>query len=107
MSVQRDHHPLRGYPSRLMNATAADLARLSLLSQRLLDAEVLSDPDGAALMAANEAARRSLEAGHVDAVRRHVEQVARFTEELVRTAAIKPADGRAVLEAARRLLAGK
>src|SRR5262249_21662630 len=33
-----------------MNATPADLARLSLLSQHLLDAEVLSDADGAALM---------------------------------------------------------
>jgi hypothetical protein len=89
-----------------MNATAADLARLSLLIQRLLDAEVLSDAEGVALVAANEAARRSLEAGDVGAVCRHVEQVARFTEELVRTAAIKPADGRAVLEATRRLLAG-
>jgi len=90
----------------LMNATAADLARLYLLVQRLLDAEVLSDADGAALRGAAEAARRSLEEGDAGAVRRHVEEVAHFTETLVRTAAIKPADGRAVLEVTGRLLTG-
>ena len=89
-----------------MNATAADLARLSLLIQRLLDAEILSDAEGAALMSANEAARRSLEASDAGAVRRHVEQVAHFTEELIRTSAIKPVDGHAVLEATRCLLNG-
>jgi hypothetical protein len=57
-------------------------------------------------MVATEAARRSLEEGDAAAARRHVEQVARLTEALVRTAALDPADGRAVLEATRRLLAG-
>ena len=87
-----------------MNATAADLARLSLLIQRLLDAEVLSDADGAALMAANEAVRRSLAAGDAEAARRHVEEFARLTEALVRPDALGHSEGQALLEAAHRLL---
>ena len=88
-----------------MNPCPADIARLSLLVQRLLDAEVLPDLDGAVLMRTTEAVRRSLEEGNADAVRRHVEQVARFTAALVCTGVIEVADGRAVLEATRRLLA--
>src|SRR5436853_7811936 len=79
-----------------MNSYPALFARLSLLVQRLLDAEVLLDADSAPLVGATEAARRSLEAGDAQAARRHVEQVARSTEALVRSEALAAADGRAL-----------
>ena len=87
-----------------MDSHDADLARLSLLIQRMLDADALLDAEGASLLTETEAARRSLEEGDAEAARQHVEQVALFTEALVRTDALALADGRAVIETARRLL---
>ena len=84
----------------------AELSDLSLLVQRLLDAELLLDTDGAALLTETTTACRSLEAGDAAAARQHIEQVARFVERLVATGALERADGRAVLETARRILAG-
>jgi len=82
----------------------ADLSRLILLIQRLLDAEVLCQEDGTELLSEAEAGRRSLQAGDAEAVREHLERVARFTETLVRTNALAPGDGHAVLESVRLLL---
>jgi hypothetical protein len=87
-----------------MNACSGQVARLSLLIQRILDAEVLPDRAGRALMGATEAARQSLEEGDTVAARRYVEQVARSTEALVRAGAIDARDACAVMEATGRLL---
>ena len=89
-----------------MNRCPVDIARLSLLCQRILDAEVLTETDGTALLGAAEAAGRALEAGDAEAARRHVEEVARCTEAFVRAGALAPAEGGAVLETTRRLLDG-
>jgi hypothetical protein len=87
-----------------MDTSSADLARLSLLIQRILDAEALLDAQGAALLTETEAASHSLEAGDAKAARLHVEEVARFTEALVRSEALAPLDGRAVLTTANAIL---
>jgi hypothetical protein len=85
----------------------ADFRRLTLLVQRMLDADTLSDGEGEALLAEAEAAGRCLEAGEAEAARQRVEQVARLTEALVRSKVIALADGSAVLETARRILSGE
>jgi hypothetical protein len=85
----------------------AGLARLSLLIQRIMDADTIRDTEGAVLLAETEAARRCLEEGDAETARRHVEQVARVTEALLRAGGLDLADGRAVIETARRLLAGE
>jgi hypothetical protein len=77
---------------------------LSLLVQRLLDQEVLREVEGAALLTVAEAACRSQEEGDAFAARRHVEQVALFTEALIRTDALKPGDGQAVITTAHAIL---
>ena len=81
----------------------AEINSLTLMLQRLLDAELLLDTEGAALLAETRAACRSLEEGDAAAAWRHVEQVARFVETLVATEALDLADGRAVIETARRI----
>lgn len=58
---------------------AADFAHLVLLLGRLLDADLLSEAEGATLLSEADAARQSLAAGDMEAVRAHVEQIARFT----------------------------
>jgi hypothetical protein len=80
------------------------MARLSLLVQRILDADALCDAEAASLLTATEAARRSLAAGDTEAACQHVERVALFTETLVQTHLLDLADGRAVIETARHLL---
>ena len=80
------------------------MARLSLLIQRILDADALCDVEAASLLSETEAARRSLAAGDTEAAHQHVAQVALFTETLVQTHLLDLADGRAVLETARHLL---
>ena len=87
-----------------MDTYGADLARLSLLIQRILDADALCDAEAASLLSETEAARQSLEVGDTKAARQHVAQVALFTETLVQTHLLDLADGRAVLETARHLL---
>ena len=87
-----------------MDSCREGLTRLWLLVQRLLDAEILPDADGERLMSAVVAARRCQQEGDSSQVRRHTERVARFTEALVRTHALDPKDGRAVLAAANSLL---
>ena len=89
-----------------MPTCTAKIDGLSLMVQRLLDAELLLDTEGVVLLAETRAARLSLEEGDAAAARQHVEQVARFVEGLMATGALERADGRAVLETARRILAG-
>ena len=89
-----------------MPIRTAEINSLSLMVQRLLDAELLLDTEGAALLTETRAACRSLEAGDAAAARQHIEQVARFVERLVATGALELAGGRAVIETARRILAG-
>jgi hypothetical protein len=84
----------------------AELNSLSLMVQRLLDAELLLDTEAAALLTQTRAACRSLEAGNAAAARRHIAQVALFVERLVATGALDRADGHTVIETARRILAG-
>ena len=88
-----------------MGNPGTDMARLSLLIQRILDTESLCDTEGASLLGETGAARRCLEAGDAEAAWRHVEQVAVSMEALVQTDALTLRDGRAVMETARRLLA--
>jgi hypothetical protein len=83
----------------------AQLNRLALLIERLLDAELLPDAEGAALLAEIEAAHQSLEAGDTETARRHIKQIARFTEALVEASVLALTDGQAVIEMARRILA--
>jgi hypothetical protein len=80
------------------------IARLSLLIQRILDADALCDVEGASLLSETEAALRSLKEGEMEAARQHVEQIALFTEALVQMHLLDLADGRAVIETARHLL---
>jgi hypothetical protein len=87
-----------------MDTHGVDLARLSLMIQRMLDADVLRETEGAALLTESEAARRSLREGDAKAARLHVERVALFTEALVRSDALDLADGGAVIETARRIV---
>jgi len=77
----------------------------ALLLERLLDADALLAEDGAALQAQLAEARRLQAEGDLEAARRQVESLALFTEALVRTDALPPADGQAVIETARRILA--
>ena len=89
-----------------MSFYAAELNRLALMVERLLDMELLSDAEGTRLLTETHAACRLLEAGDTEAVRRHVEQVARFTEALLADDALVLKDGRAVVETARQILTG-
>ena len=87
-----------------MDTYSANLARLTLLIQRILDADALSEAEGASLLIETEAAFRSLNMGHTEAVCLHVEQVVLVTEALVQTNRLDLEDGRAVIETACRLL---
>jgi hypothetical protein len=84
---------------------AEKFARFSLMVERLLDAELLLEEEGAVLLAETEAARQSLDRGEMETARWHVEHVALFTEALVQSALLPVAEGRAVLETARQILA--
>lgn len=88
-----------------MHTIPADCHRLTLLIQRILDADVLCGAEGIVLLTVTEAVHRSLEAGNVEAARQHIAYVMHLTEALVCTDKLALAEGRAVLETARRLLA--
>jgi len=87
-----------------MPSDALDLSHLTLLIQRLLDAEVLLEADGATLLDHAEAARLALGQGRLEEGRGHIEQIARWMEALIQSRVLEASDGRAVLETARRLL---
>jgi hypothetical protein len=80
------------------------LDHLALRIERLRDAELLPDAEAATLLTTVQAARHCLEAGDAPTARGHVEQVVRLMEALIRTQALAPADGRALIETARRIL---
>jgi len=80
-----------------MHTGTAEISRLSLLVQRMLDADLLLEEQGAALLAESDAARRSLEAGDTTATRRHIERLAQFTEALVEANALAREDVQPVL----------
>lgn len=88
-----------------MSTMRRHLECLSLLIERIQDAELLLDAEGARLRTQTEATRQALEAGDAEAARRHIEQIARFAESLITTRTLSPADGHAVIEKARRILA--
>jgi hypothetical protein len=89
-----------------MHAHLADFHRLTLLIQRILDADALYDTEGTALLTETQAACRSLEEGDLEAARQHVAQVVHFTEALIGTDALALSEGSAVIETAHRILAG-
>ena len=80
-----------------MSSYAAQLNRLALLVERLLDAELLLDTEGARLLTHTQAARHSLETGETPVARRHLQQVARDTQALVRTHALAAGDAQALI----------
>jgi len=84
---------------------AADIQNLTLRVQRWLDADLLLEEEGAALLAETGAAGRSLEQGDGQEAGRHLERLAHLTEALVQTDALAPADGQGVIRTARRLAA--
>ena len=88
-----------------MSSELADLKRLTLMIERLVDAELLSDADGAVLLAEADAARCSLSKADVDAVRKHLAQVAQITEALIQGGSLSARDGHPQIEAAADLLA--
>lgn len=87
-----------------MDLEVADIARLILLIQRILDAEVLAETDCAELVLTIEAIRQAVVTADTVMARRHIAQIAHCTEALVRSGALAPSDGQAVIETARRLL---
>jgi hypothetical protein len=91
--VSHDAHDARGEQD-----AAAALARLALLVERLLDAELLLDAEGARLLTPTQAARHFLETGETPVARRHLQQVARDTQELVRTHALAAEDAQALIQ---------
>jgi hypothetical protein len=78
--------------------------RLTLLVQRILDADVLCDAEGDALLAEIDVARRSREIGDTESVRRHLNQVIRFSDALADNDLLITADSRAILEIAHCIL---
>jgi hypothetical protein len=89
-----------------MLSHAADLDHLSLMIERLLDADLLLSGEGGALLAEIEAARQSLERGDAEAAGRHTARLVGAIEALARDGRLSEAHGREALESARRLLDG-
>ena len=87
-----------------MGSHTVDAARLMLLVDRLLDAELLPAEEGAAMQQQADTARRSLAMGDEGAARIQYEQFTRFTEALISRDALDAADGRAIVETARRIV---
>jgi hypothetical protein len=88
-----------------MYSHVAELNHLTLLVERLRDADALLAEDSAALRAKAAEAIQALEAGDLETSRRQVESLVRFTEALVQTDALDLPDGQAIIETAYRLLA--
>lgn len=83
----------------------AALHHLALLLQRLLDAELLLEEDGALLLTETAAARRSLETGDTEAAHQHIERLAQRAETLMEDGALDITNGRTVIETARKIAA--
>lgn len=70
----------------------ADFRHLTLLIQRILDADTLGEEEGATLLTETEAARQ------------HIERLTIVAESLVVANTLSRADGHGILETARRIL---
>ena len=88
-----------------MSSRAAEISRLKLMIERLVDAEILSEEDAAELLAETDAASRSLAQADLEAVRDHIAQVARITQALVDCGALSGEHGGQHIESAARALA--
>jgi hypothetical protein len=80
------------------------LDHLALQIERLRDAELLPDAEAATLLTAVQTARHCLVAGDAPAAQRHVAHLVRRAEALIRRHVLAPADGRALIDTARRIL---
>jgi hypothetical protein len=76
-----------------------NLDGLALLIQRMMDAELLPDREGDALLAQADAAARALAAGDRAEARAHLGRIAHRTKRLVRRDVLPLTEGRAVLQA--------
>ena len=79
---------------------AEEVQRLSLMVQRIVDADLLPSDEGAALLAETAAARQALENGDETAARLHLGQLVGLTEVAINCGVLDFVDGRAVIEVA-------
>ena len=87
-----------------MLSRAAECARLSLIVQRWLDADLLLAEEGAALLAQVAEARRALDGRDAAAARRHTRRFVQVLDALVETGLLEEPRGRLALAAARQML---
>ena len=80
--------------------------RLTLLVQRLLDADLLLEAEGAALLEAVAAARQAAAEGDGETAGRQLSAVAASLEDQIRTGVLDEKEGRPVLIAAQELASG-
>jgi hypothetical protein len=78
----------------------SEVDRLSVLVQRLADADLLDAAQAGELIAEAQAAGRFWREGDGDSAKCHVELIAQFTRALVKTDALTIAEGRAVIQLA-------
>ncbi len=85
-----------------MDTDSTDWERLTLLLERVLDAETLTAAQSATLLQASQAARGA--GGDAHAARRHLERLARHIQTLLASKALARAEGDALLRLTSRLL---
>ncbi len=78
--------------------------RLTLLLERVLDAETLTTAQSALLLQASQAARLAWAQGEVQAAQRHLERLARHIHTLLASKRLALADAQALLRITHRLL---
>ena len=82
-----------------MSIEMAEILSLSLLMERMLDTEVLSDEESRSLLAEILAAQRSMQQGDASTARAHVEELSLLLDRLLEAEALTLHDGRAVIQA--------
>jgi len=87
-----------------MPTHTTDFARLTLLIERVLDAETLTAAQSAPLLQASQASRLAWVTGEVEDTRRHLEQLARHLQTLLGSQALARSEGDALLRLTSRLL---
>jgi hypothetical protein len=87
-----------------MPSRAAECARLSLIVQRWLDADLLLDEEGAALQEVLTAVGQALGTGDETAVRQHLARFVRTLEALTRSRSLDLSEARATLGTLRGML---
>ena len=83
---------------------SADLNRLRLAIQRLLDADLLTELQADTLLAEAEAASSLSQQGDRQSAKSRVERIALFTQALVKTNVLPFVDGNVVIRAADEVL---